>query len=486
MVFAVCNKNLTKFFKLFFSLVLTSADEAASGTSTKGREGFNRMIKEALAGKLDLIISKSVSRFARNTVDSLSTIRKLKDAGCECYFEKENIFTFDGKGELLITIMSSLAQEESRSISENVRWGARKRMADGKVSMAYSQFLGYERGEDGVPQVVPEEAETVRQIFKMFMEGKTFSSIARYLTDGGIPTPAGKKVWQTAVIRSILQNEKFKGHALLQKTFCEDFLTKKVVKNTGQIPKFYVEESHPHIIEPDEFDVVQAEIRRRKELGRPMSCGNIFAARIICGDCGQFYGAKTWGSYRDDKKYRRVVFICNDKYKGEHRCETPHFTEEQIKTAFLAAFNKLMVDRDRLLEDCYLAMKTLFDTAKINAEIDELEREIEVVSQLSRSAIYENARSAINQTEWNERNQAYLERHRAATEKVSELERRRGECAAKAKTIELFINEIKRRTTALFEFDESLWMAAMENVKVGKDGGLTFRFKNGSEILIKK
>ena len=145
------------------------ADEGISGLNTKNRDGFNRMVVDALDGKIDLIVTKSVSRFARNTVDSLTIIRKLKDAGCECFFEKENIYTFDGKGELLLTIMSSLAQEESRSISENVTWGQRKRFADGKVSLPYGHFLGYEKGPDGLPQIVPEEAEIVRDIYRMFI-----------------------------------------------------------------------------------------------------------------------------------------------------------------------------------------------------------------------------------------------------------------------------------------------------------------------------
>ena len=172
------------------------ADEGISGLNTKNREGFNRMVADALDGKIDLIVTKSVSRFARNTVDSLTIIRKLKDAGCECFFEKENIYTFDGKGELLLTIMSSLAQEESRSISENVTWGQRKRFADGKVSLPYSHFLGYEKGPDGLPQIVPEEAEIVRDIYRMFISGLSTNAIAKRLTGQAVPTPAGKDTWR--------------------------------------------------------------------------------------------------------------------------------------------------------------------------------------------------------------------------------------------------------------------------------------------------
>ena len=159
----------------------------------------------------------------------------MKEVGCEVWFEKENIYTLDSKGELLITIMSSLAQEESRSISENVTWGQCKRMADGKVTLPYAQFLGYEKGEDGLPKIVPAEAEIVRHIFRLFMEGKTFSAIAKHLEQHALPSPAGKKKWQARVVQSILTNEKYKGHALMQKTYCANFLTKKMIKNTGQV-----------------------------------------------------------------------------------------------------------------------------------------------------------------------------------------------------------------------------------------------------------
>lgn len=194
-------------------------DEGISATSTKKRDGFNDMVNDALAGKIDLIITKSVSRFARNTVDTLTTVRKLKEKGVEVYFEKENIYTLDSKGELLITIMSSLAQEESRSISENVTWGQRKRFADGKVSLPYKRFLGYKKGPDGLPVIVEEEAEIVRLIYRLFLYGKSPSFIASMLTDEGILTPGGKANWRPNGVISILTNEKYKGDAILQ-IFC--------------------------------------------------------------------------------------------------------------------------------------------------------------------------------------------------------------------------------------------------------------------------
>ena len=256
-------------------------DEGISALNTKKRDGFNRMIADALDGRIDLIITKSVSRFARNTVDSLSTIRKLKEHNVECYFEKENIWTFDGKGELLISIMSSLAQEESRSISENVTWGHRKRFAEGRVTMCYGSFLGYRKGEDGTPEIVPEEAEIVRYIFRHFIKGQTPYKIAAELTAQGVPTPGGKQKWTTGTIKSILTNEKYKGDALLQKKFTVDFLTKKTKRNEGEVQQYYVENSHPAIITPEEFDLVQAEFEKRAKCGKQYSNTSIYASKIL-------------------------------------------------------------------------------------------------------------------------------------------------------------------------------------------------------------
>lgn len=239
-------------------------DEGISGTSTKHREGFKRMIADALAGRIDLIITKSVSRFARNTIDSLTTIRLLKEHNVECYFEKENIYTFDSRGELLLTIMAGIAQEESRSISENCKWGQRRRFAEGKVTVPFGRFLGYDRGGDGELVINEKQAAIVRRIYEMFLNGATTYAIAKALTEDGIPTPGGKEKWSKTVVKSILTNEKYKGDALLQKVFTVDYLTKRKKKNNGEVTRYYVEGSHEPIIPPEVWERVQAEFERRK------------------------------------------------------------------------------------------------------------------------------------------------------------------------------------------------------------------------------
>ena len=314
-------------------------DEGITGTNTKKREGFKNMVTDALDGKIDLIVTKSVSRFARNTVDSLTTVRNLKEKGVEIYFEKENIWTLDSKGELLITIMSSLAQEESRSISENCVWGQRKRFADGKVTVPFGHFLGYDRGEDGNLVVNPEQAATVKRIYSMFLQGMTPFGIASKLTADGILSPGGKERWNAGAVRSILTNEKYRGDALLQKSYTVDFLTKKKKQNNGEIPQYYVEGNHEAIIAPDVFEAVQRELERRSN-GRNRHSGvHLFSGKIKCGQCGSWYGSKVWHS---TDKYRQVIWQCNHKFDNDERCTTPHFKDDEIKAFFISAVNKLL------------------------------------------------------------------------------------------------------------------------------------------------
>lgn len=466
-----------------WDFVKVYTDEGISALNTKRREGFNQMVSDAIDGRIDLIVTKSVSRFARNTVDSLTTIRKLKDAGVECYFEKEAIWTFDGKGELLITIMASLAQEESRSLSENVTWGKRKSMADGNISLPWSSFLGYRKGEDGLPEIVPEEAEIVRTIFRLFMQGKSYAAIAKHLTANSIPTPLKKERWTIGTIQNILTNETHKGAKRLQKTFVTNYLTKSKKPNEGELPSYYIAESHEPIIPPDEWDAVQAEIQRRKNLGRPISCQSPFATRIICGDCGAFFGSKVWQS---NTKYRQIIWRCNDRYhkRGKRDCKTSHVKENDIKTAFIIAFNQLTACRNSLIEDCRIVQNMLCNTIAIDAEVAELEREVEVVEGLARQAIQTNAREVIDQAEWAERNGIYLKRHAKATIRLEELDKEKEERLAKSKTIEVFIRDIQKQEQTITDWDESLWAATVESVTVGVDGRLTFRFKNGSEIAV--
>lgn len=456
-------------------------DEGISALNTKHRDGFNRMIEDALSGKIDLIITKSVSRFARNTVDSLTTIRKLKEHGTEVFFEKENIYTFDGKGELLLTLMSSLAQEESRSISENVTWGQRKRFADGKINLPYKQFLGYQKGPNGFPQIVPKEAELVRRIYDLFMTGHGFSGIAKILTDEGIPTPAGKEQWASSTIRSILTNEKYKGDALLQKSFTIDFLSKKKKRNEGEIQQYYVEHSHEAIISPTFFDCVQKEIQRRKSLKGKYCSSSYFSCRIKCGDCGSYFGPKIWNS---NSKYRRTIWQCNQKFKNDHRCTTPHLTEEMIQDSFLKAYSAVLADRERILEDCRLIQTTLSDCSEIDAQMDDITRQLEDNTVLIRNLVSANAAEALDQEAYLRRYDRLVAQYNELQAKYDHLAIKRSERMQKADDLGGFMFKLNERDTVLDHFDPRLWSEVVECATVYASNKIVFRFKNGSEFEV--
>ncbi len=464
-----------------WQFVKVYTDEGISGLNTKKRDGFNEMIDDALDGKIDLIVTKSVSRFARNTVDSLSTIRKLKEKGVECYFEKEQIFTFDGKGELLLTIMASLAQEESRSISENVTWGRRKQFSDGKVSLPYGQFLGYCKGPDGLPEIVPEEAETVREIYKLFIGGKSTSFIAKYLTQKGITTPGGKAKWQIRTIESILKNEKYKGSALLQKAFTLDFLTKKMKANEGEVPQYYVEDSHPAIIEPEEWEKVQTETKRRKSNPRRHNCQSPFSWKIICGDCGEYYGSKVWHS---TDQYRRVIWQCNGKFKGKEKCRTPHLTEDQIKDYFVIALSTLIENREALLDDGRIVKDELSDCSGIDTKIDRVLPEMDVVTGLIKKCIEDNASQTLDQECYAKRYDGLVERYEALKDKHAGYMKEREERQFKADVLSGFLFEITELDCLDIAFDEKHWNMTIDYVTVYTDERLVFSFQNGSEITV--
>ena len=454
------------------------SDEGVTGTSTKKREGFQAMVADALAGKIDLIITKSVSRFARNTVDSLSTIRQLKEHGTEVYFEKENIWTFDSKGELLITIMSSLAQEESRSISENVTWGHRKRMADGKVSIAYSSFIGYDKGEDGTLVVNQEQAKIVRLIFGEFIAGLSCHAIAEKLTSMGIKTPRGRDRWSQTTVKSILSNEKYKGDALLQKTYTPDYLTKKQVPNHGEVPQYYVENNHEAIIEPEIFDRVQ-DIIRQRGFCDGYSGITIFSTRIRCGECGSWYGSKVWHS---TDKYRRVIWQCNAKFKEKKHCRTPHLTEEEIKGAFVRVVNKLTTDRAIILEELREDQALLTGTEELEMEQKRLAEQMNVDADAVQEAIAENARVAQNQQEYIVRYEALSVRFQETKAKYDAVTTEIAQRGIRRREFGRFIRSLENLSEIVTGFSEELWGSLVDHITVyGKDN-IVFTLTSGIEI----
>jgi DNA invertase Pin-like site-specific DNA recombinase len=332
-----------------WTFVKVYSDDGITGTSTKHREGFKEMIADAMSGKIDLIITKSVSRFARNTIDTLTNVRKLKEQGVEVFFEEQNIHTLDSTGETILTIMSSLAQEESRNISENVKWGIHKKFANGEYSVCYSRFLGYKKGENNKLEIDENEVAIVREIYDLFMKGMGTAKIAQQLTTEHRRTPSGlNSVWLKESVRAILTNEKYKGDALLQKFCTPDYLTKKSMPNTIY-PQYYIFDDHPAIVDPDTWDIVQLILERRDELR--IKGNHVLTGKVYCGKCGNLY---TSCSSHPNTSYFELTWRCtgrmaNRKPRGVH-CDAKIFREEPLMNACSKAINELYANRVRVLE----------------------------------------------------------------------------------------------------------------------------------------
>ena len=450
------------------------SDEGITSTNTKKRDGFNQMVDDALDGKIDLIITKSVSRFARNTVDSLTTIRKLKEKGIEVYFEKENIWTLDAKGELMITIMSSLAQEESRSISENTTWGKRKQFADGKGSVAYSWFLGYDKDF----KINEEQAATVRLIYRLFISGLSLYAITKELENRGIKSPSGKERWHISTVKSILTNEKYRGDALLQKQYTTDFLQKKRKTNNGEIPQYYVEEHHEAIIPPAQFDFVQAELARREQNSR-YSGVSIFSNKIKCGCCGGWYGSKVWHS---TDKYRKVIYRCNRKYgKDTPPCNTPHLTEEEIKQMFLKALNALVDAKEETIDNLQGLIETVCQTESLDAEQERLVQELRIIAENLANLIRENASVALDQAEQAEKERKLRNLYGEKHSRFQELEALIQEKNDTKEILTNFITKLEDLTGEQTEFREELWGGLVDHIRIDEKSS-TVVFRGGIEI----
>lgn len=331
-------------------LVGIYADEGLSATNTKKRVNFNRMIKDCEEGKIDRIITKSISRFARNTLDCLNYVRNLKELGIGIYFEKENIDTLDSKGEVLLTILSSLAQDESRSISENSQWGIKRRFEQGQVTVNHNKFLGYTKDEEGNLIIDKEQAKVVKRIYKEFIEGYGVNKIIQRLEADGIENGNHKKKWYSSNIYLILTNEKYKGDALLQKTYTVDFLSKTRARNEGQFPMYYVEDNHEAIIDKNTWECAQLEHKRRQEFAKKHQMQKYdhnfdkrpLAGRIICGECGRAFTRAAW-AYQSSKG-PTYGWYCTKRYvgKGIQGCKNRKVNTDVMIQVCIKVYNSII------------------------------------------------------------------------------------------------------------------------------------------------
>ncbi len=363
------------------------ADEGISGTGTRKREQFRKMIDACEKGEIDMIITKSISRFARNTLDCLKYIRLLKGLNIPILFEKENINTMDAKGELLITIMASIAQQESQSISQNVRMGIQYRFQQGRPMVQHNWFLGYTKERNGDLMIVPEEAVIVRRIYRDFLEGLSFGEIIQRLENDHIKTGAGRDKWYSSTIQSMLRNEKYMGDLLLQKGYTIDFLTKEKVRNNGEFPQYYVENAHEPIVPREVFMQVQGEFLRREYTRihtgkREMHRSNLaLNQRLVCSDCGSTYRrfAKQEGEGRTDWRCRRRI------EKGTP-CKGRIIQEKVLHDAVIHAFNALPVYRDELIRmheriACLPLAQIREELQQVNQRIENIQNELSIYGE---------------------------------------------------------------------------------------------------------
>lgn len=362
------------------------ADEGITGTNTKKRTEFNRMIDECMDGNIDMIITKSISRFARNTLDCLKYIRQLKEKNIPVFFEKESINTMDSKGEVLLTIMASLAQQESQSLSQNIKLGLQYRYQQGHVQVNHNRFLGYTKDADGHLIIDPDQAEIVRRIYREYLEGFSMDKIAAGLERDGVLTGAGKAKWHTSTINKILRNEKYMGDALLQKTYTTDFLTKKRIKNNGTVPQYYVESDHEAIIPKDIFLLVQEELVRRRVVRtskngkrRNYSCKHCFAQMVFCGDCGEFYRRVHW----NNRGCKSIVWRCCSRLENTgHACRSRTVNEGLLEQVSIDAINQVLCEKDDFLKTLQSNIATVIrqgDTLSpevIDERLQELQKEL--------------------------------------------------------------------------------------------------------------
>ena len=464
-------------------------DDGVSGTGISHRHGFQQMVNDALASKFTLILTKSISRFGRNVVDSISTIRKLMEYGVECIFEKENIHTFDPKSSFILTIMTAMAENESMSISENVTWGMRQGFAQGKIALPYSHFLGYRKGEDG-PVVVPEEADLVRTIYRRYLEGHTPGMIVKELEAAGVPSPTGKDKWHPSTINSMLTNPCYKGLTIRQKTFTTDFLTHKSKKNEGELPQYIIENSHTPIIPEETWELVQLERERRSRMGNKFSAKGPLASRLVCADCGAFYGSKVWHS---TDPYKTVIWRCNDKYKptaqrasGGAKCMTGHVTEGEVYEAFSTVVQGLIAQRPEVVAACEAVLEDLMSTGDLDAKKEKLEAEQKRITERVEVLMNRASREVVG--DFTEQYSALEAEMNRVTGKLDAVEQEKGERGYRERQCRLFLKTVSNLSpdadggaeTAVTEDGRAdLFLALVDKVVVGE--GMRFVLRNGTE-----
>jgi site-specific DNA recombinase len=467
------------------------ADEGITGTSAKKRTEFKKLMELCKQGKVDMVLTKSISRFSRNTLDTIEYIRMLKDKNIPVIFEKENINTMEASSEMLLTVLGSFAQAESESISINVSWGRRESFRNGNVPFVYSKFLGYEKGEDGKPKVVPEEAEIVKRIFRSYLDGSSTTQIKDELERDGILSPSGKSIWRTACILSMLRNEKYKGDALLQKTYVKNFLNKKCVKNDGVLPQYYVSHNHEAIVPEDIFDRVQEELARRnskrksamkiaKTENGKYSGKYALSDLLYCGNCGTQYRRVTWA--RNGKK--RVVWRCISRLEyGTQYCkDSPTIEEERLQEAVMKAIQTIVQTKDELKATIRKSLNNAAGGASDEFDPYEAESRIRQLSDTMIGLVQASVDSDEGADSFEGQFKEISDEIKTLKDKLHIYEVKKTiEQNSDSKMKELF-DLLENDKLTMDGYDESLVRQLVENIKVMSADRLQVTFKFGIDI----
>lgn len=468
------------------------ADEGITGTSARKRPEFLRMIRQCKQGKIDIVLTKSISRFARNTVDCLNYVRALKELGIAVIFEKENMNTLEVDSEILITMLGAFAQSESESISANVRWGIRQAMKEGKATIQYKYLYGYRKGDDGKPEIIPDQAEVVRKIYDLFLSGTPVRGIQEYLNANSVPNINGESKWARSAIDSILTNEKYCGDVLLQKTYIDDCINKKVKKNTGQLPMYLVQNHHEGIISRETFDAAQAELARRSAGKSPSkknaptgrsrySSKYALSDRLYCGECGTRYQRCTWRN-RDGSK--RIVWRCVSRvdYGNKYCHDSPTLDEEPLHRAILAAINSAVKDKDNIVYNLKAAMeKELAPAAGQQLSLSEIDNRLEQLNTEFSKVLAEASESG-NQAAYSDRFRDIMQHQTELKAQRNEIQRMLAESGKAAAHIEQCRQAAEVMPVAITEWDEALIRQVVESVTVETGGGIVVALKSGASI----
>jgi len=398
------------------------ADEGISGTSIKKRPEFLRMIEDSRLGKIDLILTKSLSRFARNTVDTLTIVRELRSIGVEVFFEKENIYSSDTKVDFMLTIFSSIAQEEARNISENVKWGFQKRFKEGKVHINTKRFLGYDKDEEGKIIINEVQAKTVKMIFDMYIAGSSLKDIGAFLTENEIPNGREEIFWTPATVSAILTNEKYCGDAILQKRVTLDYLTHKSVKNNGHVPKYYIMNNHEPIIPRKKFELVQSLKAKRGKKKSTSNYGNKYAlsGMVYCGECGKVLN-RHYFNYK--KPTQRIVLSCKNRYKDPHVCSNKPVDNDLLESAVIESIQKLNLHNPTVVNETLDLVKSSLDSSHMEMEIKAIQKQIATIETDIKKIISINVESMTENTSFYK--DIYNEKKAALIELKAELQNKK-------------------------------------------------------------